>query len=137
VYTFSATDDQAPRSRLRYRCSFDTARLHACSARYSQRLAVGNHKLRVRALDDAGTEPDDVDHRRRVGASHFAGNSGLMCGLLRARQPMGAIKRRPRNPPKARVQLADEVRVRSADSGSHAPSRALRPAQPLPKRRRA
>jgi hypothetical protein len=43
-----------PRTRLRYRCSFDSRRLHGCGARYSQRLAVGRHVLRAQTVDRAG-----------------------------------------------------------------------------------
>ena len=54
VYKFVASDRRTPRSRLRYRCSFDSRRLHECAARYSQRLAVGRHVLRAQAVDRAG-----------------------------------------------------------------------------------
>ena len=54
VYQFVASDRRTPRSRLRYRCSFDSRRLHECAARYSQRLAVGRHVLRAQAVDRAG-----------------------------------------------------------------------------------
>ena len=53
VYSFSATDRVTSRSKLRYRCGFDTVRLHPCAARFSQRLALGRHRLRVQALDGA------------------------------------------------------------------------------------
>jgi hypothetical protein len=56
VYSFSATDRQTARSKLRYRCSFDTLRLHACTARFSQKLGRGRHKLRVKAVDRAGNQ---------------------------------------------------------------------------------
>ena len=54
VYQFSARDRQTRRSRLRYRCSFDSRRLHACHARFSQRLVRGRHELRAQAVDRAG-----------------------------------------------------------------------------------
>ena len=54
VYRFVASDKRTPRSQLRYRCSFDSRRLRACSARYSRRLAVGRHVLRAQAVDRAG-----------------------------------------------------------------------------------
>ena len=54
VYVFSAIDADDASSELRFRCSFDSPRLHACAARYSQRLAVGRHVLRVQALDSDG-----------------------------------------------------------------------------------
>lgn len=33
-----------------FRCSFDSKKLHACRARFSQRLSLGKHTLRVRAV---------------------------------------------------------------------------------------
>jgi streptogramin lyase len=33
-----------------FRCAFDSTRLHACRARFSQRLSLGRHTLRVRAV---------------------------------------------------------------------------------------
>jgi hypothetical protein len=54
TYRFAATDAVAPVNRLRYRCAFDRTRLHACRARYRQRLSRGRHMLRVRALDTLG-----------------------------------------------------------------------------------
>src|SRR5919201_976751 len=54
VFRFSATDrDNAP-SELLFRCAFDSRRLHACGARYSQALRRGTHVLRVQARDPAG-----------------------------------------------------------------------------------
>jgi len=35
---------------IAFRCSFDSKALHACRARYSQRLSPGKHTLRVRAV---------------------------------------------------------------------------------------
>lgn len=37
-----------------FRCVFDSAQLHACAARYSERLAPGRHTLRVRAVGRGG-----------------------------------------------------------------------------------
>ena len=54
IYRFSATDAVSSPSEIRFRCSFDSARLHACGARYRQRLRRGRHVLRVRALDVLG-----------------------------------------------------------------------------------
>ena len=56
TFRFSATDAITPRSKIRYRCSFDRTRLHACGARYRQRLRRGRHTLRVRALDRLGNQ---------------------------------------------------------------------------------
>ncbi len=39
---------------MRFRCSFDTPKLHACAARYSQQLAVGAHTLRAQAVGRTG-----------------------------------------------------------------------------------
>lgn len=44
VFGFSA------RGAVVFRCAFDTRRLHRCASRYSQRLGVGRHTLRVQAL---------------------------------------------------------------------------------------
>ena len=44
VYRFNA------RGAVGFRCSFDSATLHRCAARYSEGLAVGRHVLRVRAV---------------------------------------------------------------------------------------
>src|SRR5919201_3962144 len=41
-------------SHLRFQCSFDSPRLHACSARIRVRLAVGRHLLRARTVDPRG-----------------------------------------------------------------------------------
>jgi streptogramin lyase len=38
-----------------FRCAFDTRTLHACAARFSQRLAPGRHVLRVRSVGSGGT----------------------------------------------------------------------------------
>jgi hypothetical protein len=54
VYRFVASDPDSADSEIRYHCSFDSSRLHACAARYSQRLGVGRHVLRVRAEDGDG-----------------------------------------------------------------------------------
>jgi YVTN family beta-propeller protein len=53
-YGFSARDDSTPARQLRFRCAFDAATLHACTHVYRARLAVGQHVLRVQALDRAG-----------------------------------------------------------------------------------
>src|SRR5919198_1272226 len=44
------------RAKVSFRCAFDRPRLHRCAARYRQRLAVGSHVLRVRAVDGRGRE---------------------------------------------------------------------------------
>lgn len=54
VYRFSSHEPGVAARRIRFRCSFDRPRLHACRARYSQRLGVGRHVLRVQAVDPAG-----------------------------------------------------------------------------------
>ena len=48
VYRFTA------RGAVGFRCSFDSARLHRCGARYSEGLDVGAHVLRVRAVGRGG-----------------------------------------------------------------------------------
>ena len=54
VYRFHAVDYDSSSAAIRYRCAFDRAALHACRARYAQRLAPGRHRLRVLAVDDDG-----------------------------------------------------------------------------------
>jgi len=56
VYRFVAHERGVPAARMRFRCSFDRPRLHRCRARYRQRLALGRHVLRVRAVDPAGRQ---------------------------------------------------------------------------------
>jgi streptogramin lyase len=48
VFRFSA------RGAVGFRCAFDRRRLHRCARRYSQRLTVGAHTLRVQALGRRG-----------------------------------------------------------------------------------
>jgi hypothetical protein len=66
AFRFSATDAVTPRRQIRYRCAFDRPRLHACSARYRQRLRRGRHVLRVKALDSLGNESGVTRVRVRV-----------------------------------------------------------------------
>src|SRR5262249_24185060 len=54
LYRFSPHEAGIAARRIRFRCSFDRPRLHRCASRYSQRLAVGRHVLRVQAVDPAG-----------------------------------------------------------------------------------
>jgi hypothetical protein len=54
AYVFSAVDPDGQSSEIRFRCSFDRRQLHGCPKRYSQRLAVGRHVLRVQAFDGDG-----------------------------------------------------------------------------------
>lgn len=55
-----ATTLEQPQFRFRaahaasFRCAFDSRRLHACRARFSQRLLPGTHTLRVRAVGRRG-----------------------------------------------------------------------------------
>jgi streptogramin lyase len=55
-----ATTSEQPHYRFRaahavsFRCAFDSRRLHACRARFSQRLFPGKHTLRVRAVGKHG-----------------------------------------------------------------------------------
>jgi hypothetical protein len=55
-YRFSSSDPGTPRRRIRFRCAFDTKRLHACRPAYRRHLPQGRHVLRVRAVDPAGNE---------------------------------------------------------------------------------
>jgi hypothetical protein len=57
VYRFRAA------GAARFRCAFDTPRLHACKRRYSQRLAPGPHVLAVQAVSARG-EPSRVTRVR-------------------------------------------------------------------------
>src|SRR3954454_16429426 len=50
VYRFAAA------RAVRFRCSFDTPKLHACAARYSQQLALGAHTLRAQAIGRTGRQ---------------------------------------------------------------------------------
>src|SRR5581483_5030131 len=43
-------------AKVSYRCAFDRPRLHTCKSRYRQRLSVGRHVLRVRAVDGHGRQ---------------------------------------------------------------------------------
>jgi streptogramin lyase len=51
-----STTSERPQYRFRaahavsFRCAFDSTTLHACRARFSQRLSLGRHALRVRAV---------------------------------------------------------------------------------------
>jgi len=49
TYTFSAARSTG------FRCSFDSPTLHRCASRVTQRLTVGTHVLRVRAVGRGGT----------------------------------------------------------------------------------
>jgi streptogramin lyase len=54
------TESRAPvfrfrsRGAVRYECAFDTTALRQCGARYSRRLALGRHVLRVRGVGRTG-----------------------------------------------------------------------------------
>ncbi len=54
VYRFSARDALTASAELRFRCSVDSPRLHACSRVLRPRMQPGKHVLRVAALDKAG-----------------------------------------------------------------------------------
>lgn len=54
VFMFAARERGVPAGRIRFRCAFDSTRLRACARRYSKRLAVGAHRLRVQAVDPGG-----------------------------------------------------------------------------------
>lgn len=62
-FRFSATDAVTPRSKIRYRCAFDRARLHSCSASYRQRLRIGRHILRVTARDSLNNQSEQTTVR--------------------------------------------------------------------------
>src|SRR3954469_15089050 len=62
TYRFSARESGVPARRIHFRCSFDRPKLHACRSRYSQRLSLGRHVLRVQAVDPAGRR----SHIRKV-----------------------------------------------------------------------
>src|SRR5215467_951886 len=55
-FRFSAHEAGVAAARLRFRCAFDTTRLHGCAQTYRARLAVGAHVLRVRAVDPGGQQ---------------------------------------------------------------------------------
>lgn len=54
AFRFSARDATTRARQIRFRCAFDSTRLHVCRTRYSQRLRSGRHVLRVKALDRFG-----------------------------------------------------------------------------------
>jgi hypothetical protein len=54
LYRFSARDRRTPASRLRYLCSVDSPTLRTCARQLVIPLRLGNHVLRVRAVDRAG-----------------------------------------------------------------------------------
>lgn len=54
TYVFSSLEKGVKQSRLRFRCSLDSATLHACRARTTFTLAGGAHVLRAQAVDPAG-----------------------------------------------------------------------------------
>jgi YVTN family beta-propeller protein len=56
TYRFSARDNITPARQLRFRCAFDSPTLKACPRLDRTQLAVGQHVLRVQALDRAGNE---------------------------------------------------------------------------------
>src|SRR5204862_806195 len=66
VYRFSSHEPGVPTARLRFRCSFDRRKLHACPRRYRRRLGLGRHLLRVRAVDPAGRLSSVTKVRVRV-----------------------------------------------------------------------
>jgi outer membrane protein assembly factor BamB len=53
VYRFFSADVDNLLKELRFRCSFDSARLHRCGRRVRANLATGRHVLRVQAVDPA------------------------------------------------------------------------------------
>jgi virginiamycin B lyase len=56
----------AARGAVAFRCAFDSRRLHRCARRYSQRLAVGTHVLRVRAVGRDGRRSRVTTVRVRI-----------------------------------------------------------------------
>jgi YVTN family beta-propeller protein len=55
-YRFSAHDNSTSVGRLRFRCAFDSPTLRPCPRLYRAQLALGQHVLRVQALDRAGNQ---------------------------------------------------------------------------------
>ncbi len=66
VYRFASHEHGVPAAKVRFRCSFDQRKLHACGRRYRQRLAVGRHLLRVGAVDPAGRRSRITKVRVRI-----------------------------------------------------------------------
>src|SRR6266536_1051537 len=52
-YRFSAHDNSTPARRLRFRCAFDSPRLHACARVYGASLTLGEHVLRTTTVADS------------------------------------------------------------------------------------
>jgi streptogramin lyase len=96
---------------LRFRCATDPKRLHPCPSRYTPRLAVGRHTLRVRAVDPSGRTsrtssarvsvvrpPPHADQTIRVGAGPYNVAEGfgsvwvaVSGGLVRVDAASGAV----------------------------------------------
>jgi hypothetical protein len=66
TFRFSAADAVSRPDEIRFRCAFDTKRLHTCRARYQQRLRRGRHVLRVKAVDGVGNASPTATVRIRV-----------------------------------------------------------------------
>lgn len=66
TYRFSSRDSDNSRGELRFRCSFDSRRLHPCGRSLHQRLRQGAHVLRVGAIDRAGNRSRITVVRVRV-----------------------------------------------------------------------
>jgi streptogramin lyase len=96
---------------LGFRCAIDRERLHRCPSRYTARLALGRHTLRVRAVDPSGRTsrtssarvsvvrpPPQADQTIRVGAGPFNVAEGygsvwvaVSGGLVRLDPASGAV----------------------------------------------
>src|SRR5262245_14703911 len=66
VFRLTATDRGTPASRLRFRCSFDSRRLHSCPARISKKLSRRRHQLRAQAVDASGNRSRAVSITVRI-----------------------------------------------------------------------
>src|ERR671935_2520226 len=54
TFRFASHEAGVPARAIRFRCAIDRARLHRCPSRYTPRLGLGRHTLKVRAVDPKG-----------------------------------------------------------------------------------
>jgi sugar lactone lactonase YvrE len=54
TYVFSSREQGVPSSDLRFACSLDSRKLHACPRRLTRTFTAGKHVLRAQAIDHSG-----------------------------------------------------------------------------------
>ena len=65
TFRFASHEAGLPARAIRFRCSIDRTKLHRCVDRYTPRLGLGRHTLRVRAYDPKG-------RRSRTSVAHVS-----------------------------------------------------------------